>query len=189
MDIPVTSTIQAKVTGMLDSGRLKPGKMIWVTVINPLVYPDCTLDAGAALYARITAADSQKDPASSELSLKFELADCEGHAKKAMPLWVVGLMGPPDSGARAHDAVPVGLHGSGGRNISDAVKGINNIEDALNPGGAPNTVHPGIVIGLPRISLDLQGGPECSTRISSRERSIQLAPGSEFILVVQSNPQ
>jgi hypothetical protein len=188
MDIPVTSTIQAKVTGMLDSGHLKPGKVIWVTVMNGLVYPDCTLNAGAAIYAHITAADSRKDPPSSELSLKFDRADCEGRGKKEMPLWVVGLMGPPDTGAKARDAVPVGLHG-GGRNITEAAKATNFVDDALNPGGAPNTVQPGIVIGLSKVRLDLQGGPGCSTRIFSSDSSIQLAPGSEFILVVQSKPQ
>ena len=39
-EIPFTSTIQAKVPGTLDSGHLKVGKEIWVTVMNGLVYPD-----------------------------------------------------------------------------------------------------------------------------------------------------
>jgi hypothetical protein len=188
MDIPITSTIQAKVTGMLDSGRLKPGKEIWVTVLNGLVYPDCTLNAGAALYAHVTAAVSQKNADSSELSLVFDRADCQGHGKKPMPLWVIGLVGPQGAGPRAHDAVPVGLRGSS-RNITDAVKATSYIDDTLNPGGAPDTVHPGIVVGMPKMKLDLQGGPGCSTRITSTEHSVQLGPGSEFILVVQSKPQ
>jgi hypothetical protein len=187
MDIPLTSTIQAKVTGMLDSGHLKAGKEIWVTVPSPLVYPNCTLDAGAALYAHITAAVSQKNPDSSELSLVFDRADCQEHGKKPMPLWVVGLMAPPDAEARAHSSMPVGLNG-GKRNIADAAKAMDFQDESLNPGGAPNTVHPGIVVGMPKVKLDLQGGPGCSTRISSTDHSLQLAAGTVFILVVQNKP-
>jgi len=185
MDIPITSTIEAKVSGTLDSAHLKPGKQIWVNVVDGLVFPGCTLNAGAALYGHVTAAASEKNTDSSELSLVFDHADCEGHGKKAMPLWLIGILGPQDQQSKAHDAVPLGLHGQA-RSISAAVAATSNVDDSLNPGGPPKTVHPGIVIGLPGSKLEIQGGPGCSTRISSTRSSVQLFTGSELIFVVQS---
>jgi hypothetical protein len=187
MDIPVASTIQAKVTGLLDSGHLKVGKDIWVNVINGLTYPGCKLNAGAALYAHVTAAVAQKTPGSAELSLAFDRADCEGHGKKQMPLRLIGLMAPPDTSARMHDEVPVGLKG-GTRNAATTAMVTNEADYQLNPRGAPNTVHPGVVVGLPKMNLEVAGGPGCSARIGSTERSVQLEPGSVLILVVQSGP-
>ncbi len=187
MDIPVSSTIQAKVTGLLDSGHLKVGKDIWVNVINGLTYPGCKLNAGAALYAHVMAAVAQKTPGSAELSLAFDRADCEGHGKKQMPLRLIGLMAPPDTSARMHDEVPVGLKG-GTRNAATTAMVTNEADYQLNPSGAPNTVHPGVVVGLPKMNLEVSGGPGCSARISSIEKSVQLEPGSVLILVVQSGP-
>jgi len=86
-----------------------------------------------------------------------------------------------------HDEVPVGLKG-GTRNAATTAMVTNTADYQLNPGGAPNTVHPGVVVGLPKMKLDVAGGPGCSARISSSEKSLQLEPGSVLILVVQSGP-
>jgi len=186
MDIPVSSIIEAKVTGTLDSERLKVGKEIWVKMIYGLDYPGCTLNEGAALYGRVTESVSQRNPDSSLLSLVFDRADCQEHGKKPMPLRLIGLMGPNES-ARMHDAVPMGLNGSA-RNAANAVRGTNYVDEMLNPGGPAHTVHAGVVLGEPRLKLDLEGGPLCSARISSTNRSIQLETGTEVFLVVQSTP-
>jgi hypothetical protein len=54
----------------------------------------------------------------------------------------------------------------------------------LNPGGPPHTVRPGIVVGIPKVKLEPQGGPGCSARMISTERSVQLGTGAELLLVV-----
>lgn len=186
MDIPVSSIIEAKMTGTLDSAHLKVGKEIWVRMIYGLDYPECTLNEGAALYGHVTESVSQKDPDSSVLSLVFDRADCQEHGKKPMPLRLIGLMGPSES-ARMHDAVPMGLNGSA-RNAANAVRGTNYVDEMLNPGGPAHTVHAGVVLGEPKLKLDLEGGPQCSARISSSNRSIQLEMGTEVFLVVESTP-
>jgi hypothetical protein len=186
-DIPISTTIEAKVTGILDSGHLKVGNKIWVIVLYGISYPGCRLNAGSALYGHVTAAISQKNPNFSELSLVFDHADCEGHAKKEMPLWVVGLMGPPDVSERMHDEVPTVMQGAS-RSTVAAVLTASGGDDKLNPGGPANTVHPGIVIGKPKVKLEPQGGPGCSARITSTNRSVQLETGSELILIAPSTP-
>ncbi|MGD0786613.1 MAG: hypothetical protein ABR898_01425 [Terracidiphilus sp.] len=187
LDIPLTSTIQARVVGTMDPGRLKVGKEVWVKVENGLVYPACTLNAGAAIYGRVTAAVAGKSPTPSELSLAFDRADCEGHPKQAMPLRLIGLIGPEEMSLRMHDIVPTPMKGAQ-RSSPNAAQATAFRDDKLNPGGPPETVHIGVVLGLPKLQLDYEGGPGCSARIFSPESGLQLVPGSELILIVQSTP-
>jgi hypothetical protein len=82
-----------------------------------------------------------------------------------------------------HDALPTEVAG-GGRQIGDAIASSSAADENLNPGGAPHTVHAGIVVRLPETKLDPQGGPGCSAKITSTRRSVQLGPGSELILTM-----
>ena len=187
IDIPVSSTILAKLPGPLDSGRLKVGKEIWATVPNPIAYPGCKLAAGAVLYGHVMSSVSQRDPNSSELSLAFDHADCEGRGKKEVSMRLIGLMGSSGPGTRLDEQLPMGLI-RGNRSAVTTSKAQSFDDYTLNPTGAPNTVHPGIVIGLPKLKLEVGGGPACSARISSTERTVQVELGSQLILVVQSVP-
>ena len=187
MDIPIGAAIEANVKGVLDSSRLKVGKEVWASVVNGLSYPGCTLNAGAAVYGHIKAIVPKDGSNTSQLSLVFDHADCEGNGKKEMPLRLIGLIGPEEMSERMHDIVPTGLKGSQ-RNSPSAVLATVFRDDKLNPGGPPRTIHVGVVLGLPKLQLDYAGGPECSAQITSTDRSVQLEPGTELILVVQSNP-
>ena len=180
-DQPLNSTIEAKVSGGLDSAHLKPGKEIWVKVVYGLVYPGCTLDKDSILYGHILSASSTKNPDASELSLVFDHGDCTGKGKTELPLRLIGVVGPPEESDKLHDALPAEVAGAG-RQIGDVVAGSGAVDENLNPGGPPHTIHPGIVVRLPETKLDPQGGPGCSAKITSSKRSIQLGPGSELIL-------
>jgi hypothetical protein len=61
---------------------------------------------------------------------------------------------------------------------------VNAYDVDLNPGGAPNTVHPGIVVNMPAVKLAPEAGPECSAKITSTNRSVTLGTGSELILTM-----
>ena len=186
-DIPVSLTFKANVPGPLDSSSMKVGNKFWVNLIYGLVFPGCTLNPGAAIWGHVTSSASQKNPNSSELSLAFDHADCEGHPKKEMTLQVIGLLGL-DASMRMHDAVPLVMNG-GGRSVSAAAAQTAYLgDDKLNPGGTVNTVHPGIVIGVPKVKLEPQGGPGCSARFTSTNRSVQLEKGSVLILIAPSTP-
>jgi tetratricopeptide (TPR) repeat protein len=193
-DLPVDSTIEARVTGLIDSSHLKPGKDVFVKVVYGLTYPGCSLDENALLYGHVTAAASSKNPNSSELALEFDHADCKGHEKQELPLRLIGVVAPPDESLRLHDAMPTEVAGGarqigGSRGGSDTVTGTGGRDDNLNPGGPPKTVHAGIVVRMPKVKLEPEGGPGCSARFSSSDRSVQLAPGAELILtVVRANP-
>jgi len=182
IDRPLSETIEARATGGLDSAHLKPGKEIWMRVISGYVYPGCTLDQDAILYGHVTAASTLKNSNASELSLVFDHADCTGHAKKPLTLRLIGMAGPPDESRRMHDELPVEIAG-GGRSVSTAVQGLVNAYDLnLNPSGPPHTVHPGIVVNMPAVKLEPEGGPECSAKITSTKNSVTIGTGSELLL-------
>jgi hypothetical protein len=181
-EIPSNSTIAAKVTGVLDSGHLKAGKEIWVQVVSGMSLPGCRLNVGSAVYGHITAAVSQKNPNSSELSLVFDHADCEGQKKKELPLRLIALVGPPEPSENMLDDAPIVMQGTNREAaITGLVAAFHDVN--LNPGGASQFVHPGIVIRMSKLKLEIAAGPGCSARFSSTNRSIQLVPGSELILI------
>jgi hypothetical protein len=184
--IPYNATIQAKVMGTLDSAHLKVGKEIWVTVSNSLVFPGCTLNEGAALYGHIKAIGPGKDANSSQMSLAFDHADCVDHPHKEMSLWLIGLVAPEERLTRMHEEVPLEMKGGKQRNIRDAAKGMGFSDDTLNPGGKLQTVKPGIVVELPKLKLDVTGGPGCSARITSTDNSVLVPRNSVLILLMQN---
>jgi hypothetical protein len=180
--ISVSSTVEAKVTG-LDSSRLKPGKEIWFKVARGVIYQGCTLEPDSVVYAHVLSATGSKGVTSSELSLAFDHADCSGHDQQPFKLRVIAVAGPPDQKHHMHEAMPTQVAG-GGRRIDDTVAGTNALDLDLNPGGAPHTVRPGIVVGVPNLKLEPTAGPECSDKLSSTNNKIQLGPGSELILAM-----
>lgn len=180
-DRPLNTTVEAKVSGGLDSAHLKPGKEIWLKLAQGYAFPECTLDADAIVYGHVVTVSSTKKPDSSELSLAFDHGDCRGRGKREMTLRLIGLVAAPDEHDSLHGAVPTRVAG-GGRDISITAADTNGYDANLNPGGPPKTIHPGIVVGMPTLKLEPEGGPACSARISSTHRSVELGPGVELIL-------
>jgi hypothetical protein len=163
--------------------HLKPGKQIWLNSAYGMVYAGCTLEKDAAIYGTVTAAASSKNPNASELSLEFNSADCTGHPKQPMKLLVVGVLAPPDELKNSHDAMPTEIQG-GGRQISDTAANTKGHDSKLNPGGSSHGIHPGVVLGYKNLKLEPQGGPQCSAKLTSTDRNIELAPGAILLMVV-----
>ncbi len=187
-DIPLANTMQAKVTNPLEAAHLKPGKKVWVNAAAGMIYPGCRLESDAAIYGTVTAASASKDPASSELSIDFNAADCTGHTKQVMKFVLIGVIAPPGQSRNMHDAVPTQVNGSG-RQISDTLAGTNGDDAQLNPGGPSKTVKPGVVVGFKSLKLEPQGGPQCSARLTSTDKNIQLAQGAILLLAVPGSAQ
>ncbi|HEY1986367.1 MAG TPA: hypothetical protein VGG85_13200 [Terracidiphilus sp.] len=186
--IPLNSTIEAKVAGTMEAAHLKPGKKIWVNAVYGMVYPGCRMEPDAAIYGTVTAASSSKNPNASELSLLFDSIDCAGHAKQSMTLFLIGIIAPPEQSRSSHDAVPTEIQG-GSRQISDTVAATDSYDAKLSAGGPPHTVHPGAVVGFKALTLEPQGGPQCSAKMSSSNRNIELGPGTVLVLAPRNAPQ
>jgi hypothetical protein len=172
------TTIEARITELMDSSRLKAGKKVFAKVLYPIRYADCSLDDEAILYGHVTAAASSKNPDSSELGLVFDHADCTGRGKQEIHLHLIGLVAPPDHGEMLHQVLPSEVAGGLQQLPSTSDRGI---DDNLHPNKYPNTVQSGLVVRMPAVKLEPAGGPGCSARISSSDPRIQLAPGAELI--------
>ena len=180
--IPTNSTVEAKVMG-IDSSKLKPGKEIWFKVAHGVIYQTCTLDQDAVVYAHVLSASGGKGATSSDLSLSFDHADCSGRDKQPFKLRVIAVVGPPGQKRNMHEDMPAEVAG-GVRHIDNTFADTNGLDLELNPGGAPHSVRPGIVVGVPNLKLEPTAGPECSDKLTSTSSKIQLGPGSELILAM-----
>jgi hypothetical protein len=85
-----------------------------------------------------------------------------------------------------HEELPLEMKGGRGRNIKDVTKGMSFTDDTLNPGGKPQTVLPGVVVELPKLKLEVTGGPGCSARITSTENSVLIPRNSVLFLLMQN---
>ena len=182
-DRPITSAIEVKVTGLLDSAHLKPGKEFNFQIVNEWSSPQCSLPSGSLVYGHVTSATATKNSDPSELSLVIDHGECGGGSKKPVSLRIIGLIAPPDEFVGLHTVLPSEVSGGAQTTRSAAVNlGSFAFDENLNPGGTPHTIHPGIVAGMPRIKLEPQGGPACSAKITSTGHSVRLGTGSELIL-------
>jgi hypothetical protein len=175
-DRAIMSTLQAKISFPLDSAHLKPGKEIWINSVNEWTDHECTLPQNGVLYGHILASSSTKKPDSSELAVVFDHADCVGHPKQPMTLRLIGVIAPNDGPNSSHEAMPAEVAGAA-RNISTTAGLTNGYDANLS---LPSIIHPGEVLGVAKVKLEPQGGPQCSARLSGPNRSIQLGPGTEL---------
>ena len=176
-DRSTKSTLQARITIPLDSAHLKPGKEIWINSVNQWTDQECTLPEKGVIYGHVTASSSTKKPDSSELAVVFDHADCVGHFKQPINLRLIGVIAPNGGQDTSHEVVPTEVSG-GARSISASSNSTNGYDANLS---IPSTIHPGVVVGVSKTRLEPQGGPACSSRLSSDNRTIQLEPGTELL--------
>jgi len=185
--LPARETIDAQIVGWLDSAHAKPGQPVTLKVVHEVKSEDCWLPVGAMLYGDVVASSGGKN--GGELALAFDHGDCFRQAKKDLPLRLIGVVGPPGERKSTHDSMPTEVAG-GGRDISVTAANMGLQEDEnLNPGGPPNTVHPGIVVGLKGIKMVPEAGPQCSALMTSAEHSVRLDTGSELIFTLEKTTQ
>jgi Tfp pilus assembly protein PilF len=177
-DRSIMSTLQARITNPLDSAHLKPGNEIWINSVNQWTDQECTLPQNGVVYGHVTASSSTKKPDSSELAVVFDHADCVGHVKQPINLRLIAVIAPNGGQDTSHEVVPTEVSG-GARSISASSASTYGYDANLS---IPNTIRPGVVLGVSRIRLEPQGGPGCSSRLSSDNRTIQLGPGTELVL-------
>jgi hypothetical protein len=177
---PIHSTIEASVQFTMDSAHLKPGKGVWVKTTSEFAMPGCSLNQDAVIYGHIVAASSKKTSDTAELALVFDHADCHGHDKQGIALHLIGIVvvGDPEN---LHSVLPAEVAG-GTRQISNTPAGQDGYDPKLAESITPSIIHPGFVAGDAQLQLQPTSGPECSARIVTGRRSVQLGRGVELIL-------
>lgn len=183
--VGTNSAMAVSVTGLMDAAHLKPGKQFYVKVVNGWQDPECTLDDGALIYGKITEA-GRAGNGKLQLGLKFERADCRGHANKPLGLRLIGVVGPAEYKG-LHDDLPAEVAG-GARSIEPVVAAENFEDMNLNPGGLPHTIQPGIVVRFPKLKIDLGAAPGCSDRLTTADSILRIGTDVEFLLAREDTP-
>ena len=181
VDRPINTTVEATVQFTVDSAHLKPGKEFWVKTLSPYTLPGCLLQQGAIVYGTVIAASSRKNSGTPELAVAFDRGDCRGHSKQPMVFRLIGIVAPPTQSAHLHEMLPTEVAG-GARQISNTVASTDGYDAKEIQALAPAIVHPGVVVGMPGVTLEPDGGPQCSARITTTGRSVELGGGVELIL-------
>lgn len=183
-DHPFSTLIAAEPSGLWDSGNLKVGESLSAKLVQEWTTPGCRLDQGANLYGRVVKVVPSKHRGSAELALVFDQGDCAGHNRQSLTLNVIGLVAPDDDRQALHNAIPIEVTG-GTRQIREAVSALENGTDFdLNPGGAPGTVHPGVVMRMPGVQLGLHAGPHCSVLLRNSERDVRVGTKTQILLTM-----
>lgn len=184
-DRSINSMLEGLVVGGLDSAHLKPGQAVTVRVMRDWISPVCILRSRSNLYGHVLSSTSSKGADPSSLAIVFDHGECEGRGKQEMLLRLIAVAGGDARSEALHNDLPTEVSG-GSRQIRAAAINQGNLDDNTSaPELAPALVHPGIVSGLPRLKLTPEGGPQCSALLTSQERSVHLASGTELIMTVQ----
>ena len=182
-DLSTDSTVQVLSNGLWDSGHMKPGEAIDAKVRGEWVAPGCRLAEGASVYGHVTAVS--KSGGNAQLAMVFDHGDCFGQGRKELRFKMIGLYAASGEFNAEHNAVPTEVSG-GTRQISTVVANMGDARDQnLNPAGPIHTVHPGIVVGIPKLRLEPEGGPACSTLLTSEGRSVRVGSGTAVLLVLE----
>jgi hypothetical protein len=145
------------------------------------------LNTGSAVYARVISVSSTKKPDSTDLALSFDRADCDGHAKTPVTMALLGVLVPAENARTVPDTMPPDM--AGGQQNAGPAANAGDYGGRLNPGGEDGTIKPGIVVGMNHLTLDPQGGPECSAKLTSTKRKIELGPSTVFFLALMKTSQ
>ena len=192
--------IEAKLVHALQAGRVRVGDPVFAKVQVKWQGSGCSLREGAILRGRVLAETTRSKAAkTSQVSLLFEGAECEGGDMQALPMTLAALIVPDPAGDRnAYEPMA----------LSAAIGGIQNGAMERKPPGhsritpsqiratriaepqhrhKPQAVKPGEVVGIDGVKLAVASGPQGSSVISSTRRNLNLEAATQIVLLI--NPK
>jgi hypothetical protein len=195
--------VQADLVRVIEAGRVKVGDAILAKVAVKWQTSQCTLREGAILKGRIVAQSiHSKTQKTSEIALLFESGQCDGRDMKPLPLIVAALLALDPAldknmyeNQPLSDAVGLGLGSDPGPNgIGGSLTGKRSVTQAaatvyVSPPRykGPTAVMPGQVVGIKGMKLNIGGGPEGSSVLSTSGHNVRLESGAQFLLVANLN--
>jgi len=195
--------VQADLVRVIEAGRIKVGDPVLAKVAVKWQSPQCTLREGAILKGRIVAQSiHSKTEKTSEIALLFESGQCDGRDMKPLPLTVAALLAADPAQDKnmyenqpLSDAVGLGLGSDPGPNgIGGSISGKRSVTQAaatvyVSPPRykGPTAVMPGQIVGIRGMKLNVGGGPEGSSMLSTSGHNVRLEAGTQFLLVANLN--
>ena len=189
--------IQAELLAHLSVRHVSGGATAFARVTVDWSGKNCFLKQGSILEARVESAVPRKGSDHSELALAFTKAQCNGADLTPIELVLAAVAAVPNEWASAPDSrfgMPMsfsnpngnGMPGFGAAGVGDVYTthleflGINH-RFPMKP-----DLHPGDVLDIKGLKLELGKGPNRSSLLSSRSRDVSLYKYTQLLLVPAS---
>jgi hypothetical protein len=198
--------LQVELVRAVDAAQGKVGDAVLAKAVVKWQNPQCTLREGAILNGRIvTQIVHSKTEKISQLALLFDTAQCDGVDMKPLPMTVAAVLAKDPSRDKNQyenqplsDAVGLSIGGTGGGSAGVGVGGQGGNLRSVTAAAAtvyvsppvykgPTAVMPGQVVGVRGMKLNVGGGPEGSSILSTSGHNVRLESGSQIILVPNLN--
>jgi hypothetical protein len=198
--------VQAELVRAIEAGRVKVGDPVLAKVVVKWQAPQCMLREGAVLKGRIVAQSvHSKTEKTSEIALLFDSGQCDGPDMKPLALTVAAVLATDpsrDNGMYENqplsEAVGLSIGGTGGGSAGVGVGGGGGNLRSVTAAAAtvyvtpprykgPTAVMPGQVAGIKGMKLNVGGGPEGSSVLTTSGHNVRLESGSQLVLVANAN--
>jgi hypothetical protein len=183
--------------------KAKANDPIKAQTVTPLTLKDGTvIPAGSTLLGHVVKAESDStDQHISSIAVRFDSVELKKKATLPVNLSVVSAMASAPAGASGDKLVAPSEgplpndHALNGRAytidtpslVNDPTHGHSGISNGEASGAQGNgtAAHAGSVIGLPGVTLQIEGGAEPVSTFVSAKKNLQLDSGLQLMLVIQ----
>lgn len=187
---PGITPIQAELLSDLQARLLKVGGSVYARVTVDWKGTDCALRDGAILEARVVSVTPAKgNPRGSEVDLAFDRAQCDAMKMGNYGLMLAALAAPPRNSDLGIMTAPLPLNtaGSGGLATLKVMQMGSNfnfqIDQQKYQFPMRGDMKMGDVSGIRGLKLDVGGGPENSTVLTSKTHDVALEKHTLLLLV------
>ena len=197
---------QAELLITVKAAKAKVNDPVAARTVAPFILADGNvIPVGSKLVGHVQKVESDSvDRHMSSIAITFESVELKKQAKMPLKLSVAAAMPsvptgtteptskllPPSSGPLPNDH-PLNGHAydigeDTGNLINEPTHGYSGISDTEAGGtqGKPKAAHIGSVIGLPGVTLQIDGGPDAVSTFASAKKNLQLDAGLQLMLVV-----
>ena len=190
-----TSHVPAQLLNSVKAAKAKANDAVRAQTMTPIALADGTvIPVGSTLFGHVVKAESDSgDRHMSSISITFESVELKKHETLPLKLSIASAMAPAGMGNNTYQTAS---RSASGVTDSHALDGhaYTARDDSTNlmtsDGGTPGkgtAAHTGSVIGLPGVTLMVNGGPNGASTFLSEKKNLQLDSGLQLMLVVARN--
>jgi hypothetical protein len=189
------SPVEAEFLANLRVSQLAPGAKVLAKVTVDWNGPGCTLRTGSILEATVAVADRRSVGTPSRVALAFTKAQCNGPNLKTMNLLLVAVAQPPENWSGLTDTMskgpvmfmnPNGTRGLAGNAMGGTSLSHLELNGIMHRFPALSNVHPGTVVDISGLKLEVGTGPNRSSILIAKSRDVSLERFTQILLLPAS---
>lgn len=189
------SPVEAEFLANLRVSQLAPGAKVLAKVTVDWSGPGCTLRTGSILEATVQVADRHSVGTPSRVALAFTKAQCNGPDLKPLNLLLAAVAQPPENWSGLTDSIfkgpvtfmsPNGMRGLASNTMSGTSLSHLELNGIMHRFPALSNVHPGTVVDISGLKLEVGTGPNRSSVLIAKSRDVSLERYTQILLLPAS---